>query len=218
VYFHGGGFVVGDLDSHHSHTVRYANRSQVVVVNVDYRLAPEYPFPQGLDDCIAATRWADGHRTRLGGANRPLAVGGDSAGGNFAAVTAIDSRDRGLKLAAQLLVYPVTDMTALGDPDIRTAYFGGHYAQQSKDPRASPILANLTGVAPALLAVGDHDFLYDDNVAYVAALRAAGVPLILREYPDLNHGFCSTAGISKASNAAAEQICDDLREMIAEAA
>jgi len=101
VYFHGGGYIVGDIDSHQAHAIRFANRARVVVVNVDYRLAPENPFPQGVEDAIAGAKWAHANLGRLGGAGKPLAVGGDSAGGNFAAVTAIKCRDAGIKLAAQ---------------------------------------------------------------------------------------------------------------------
>jgi acetyl esterase len=215
VYFHGGGFVLGDLDSHEMHAVRLANRSQVVVVNVDYRLAPECPFPQGVEDGLAATRWAHANRAKLGGAANPLAVGGDSAGGNLAAVSAIYARDNGIPLAAQLLIYPVTNMSKRGHPDIDDVYFTGDQTAQKRDFRASPALApNLSDVAPAILGVGVHDFLYQDNVAYAALLREAGVPLVMREYPTLNHGFFSYTGVSEASAAAANELCADLRKLI----
>jgi len=215
VYFHGGGFMIGDIDSHQAHAIRFANTAKVVVVNVDYRLAPEHPFPQGVDDAIAATLWADKNRGRLGGAGKPLAVGGDSAGGNFAAVTAIVCRDQGLKLAAQVLLYAVTNMSEEGNPDIRKAYFGDGFEKNSKSLKASPVLAKLEGVAPAIMGVGPHDFLYRDNLAYAAALRAAKVPLIYREFPTLNHGFFSYTAISPVCEAAAEQICRDLRDLLA---
>lgn len=215
VYYHGGGWIIGDIDTHQAHAIRFANRSRVVVVNVDYRLAPEHPFPEGVDDAIAAAQWAAANLGKLGGAAKPLVLGGDSAGGNFAAVTAPICRDAGIKLAAQVLLYPATDMTRLGDPDIRRAYFGNGFEQNGRHPKASPIFAKLEGVAPAILAVGPHDFLYEDNLAFVAALRAADVPLIYREYPTLNHGFFGYTGISPASAVAADQICDDLRSLIA---
>lgn len=215
VYNHGGGYIIGDIDSHQAHAIRFANRARVVVVNVDYRLAPEHPFPQGVDDAIAAAQWAAANLGRLGGAGKPLAVGGDSAGGNFAAVTAIVCRDAGIKLAAQVLLYPATNMTGAGNPDVRDAYFGATYEQNCRSIKASPVLANLEGVAPAILGVGPYDFLYQDNLAYVAALRAAKVPLIYREFPTLNHGFFSYTAISPVCAAAADQICDDLRGLIA---
>jgi acetyl esterase len=214
VYFHGGGFMIGDIDSHQAHAIRFANTAKVAVVNVDYRLAPEHPFPQGVDDAIAATLWADKNRGRLGGASKPLAVGGDSAGGNFAAVTAIVCRDQGIQLAAQVLLYAVTDMTKEGNPDIRQAYFGTTFEKNSKSLKASPVLARLEGVAPAVMGVGVHDFLYKDNLAYAAALRAAQVPLTYREFATLNHGFFSYTAIAPACEAASEQICRDLRDLL----
>jgi acetyl esterase/lipase len=214
VYYHGGGYIIGDIDSHQAHAIRFANRARVVVANVDYRLAPEHPFPQGIDDAIAAAKWAAQNLGRLGGAAKPLAVGGDSAGGNFAAVTALVCRDSGLKLAAQVLIYAATNMTGVGDPDIRQAYFGDSYEKNCRSFKASPVLARLEGAAPAIMGVGPHDFLYQDNLAYAAALRAARVPLIYREFPTLNHGFFSYTAISPACAAAADQLCDDLRDLL----
>jgi acetyl esterase len=215
VYFHGGGFIIGDIDSHQAHAIRFANSAQVAVMNVDYRLAPEHPFPQGVDDAIAATGWAAKNLDRLGGAGKPLAIGGDSAGGNFTAVTAIVCRDAGIKLAAQVLLYAVTDMTGGGDPDIRKAYFGDDFARNSRSFKASPLLGKLEGVAPAIMGVGAHDFLYNDNLAFAAALRSANVPLVFRQFPTLNHGFFSFTAISPVCEAASEQICRDLRLALA---
>ena len=113
VYFHGGGFVVGDLDSHEAHAIRLANESNCVVVNVDYRLAPEHRFPAAYDDCLAVTRWAYQNIDQLGGQPKRFAIGGDSAGGNLAAAVAIACRDLGIQLAAQLLLYPATDLLRL---------------------------------------------------------------------------------------------------------
>jgi acetyl esterase/lipase len=215
VYYHGGGWIIGDIDSHQAHAIRIANRARVAVLNVDYRLAPEHPFPQGVDDALAAVQWAAQNLDHLGGAGKPLAVGGDSAGGNFAAVAAVACRDQGIALGAQLLIYPATDMTGIGDPDIRQAYFDGHFERDCRNPKASPLFANLDGVASVILGVGPHDFLYKDNLAYAAAIRAVKVPLVYREFPSLNHGFFSYTAISPACAAAADQLCDDLREMMA---
>ncbi len=212
VYFHGGGWIVGDVDSHEAHAIRLANGAGVVVVNVEYRLAPEHPFPAGYEDCLAATLWAHAQCAELGGAGKPLAIGGDSAGGNYAAAVALHCRDAGLKLAAQLLLYPATNLSGMHDPEIVSAYFGDQAATQSLDTRASPALAStLAGVAPVILGVGPYDFLYRDNMAYAELLRQAGVPLLLRVYPTLNHGFFSYTAISKACEAAAEELCADLR-------
>lgn len=214
VYYHGGGFILGDLDSHEAHAIRLANEAGVVVLNVDYRLAPECPFPAAIDDAEAAVAWAHSHLDRLGGASRPLAIGGDSAGGNLAAATSLYCRDSGIPLAAQLLLYPVTDLTKLnGIPE--QAYLGPKVDKRGLSPRASPALApSLAGVAPAIIGVGAYDFLYQDNMDYANLLAAAKVPVLLRQYPDLNHGFFSYSAISEPSAAAAQQLCADLRALL----
>jgi acetyl esterase len=212
VYFHGGGWVVGDIDSHEMHAVRLANESHCVVVNVDYRLAPEYRFPCAYDDCLAATLWAHAHIDRLGGQLNRLAVGGDSAGGNLAAAVAVHCRDQGISLAAQLLLYPATNIgNRMSGPEF--AYMGSAAGTAlARDPRASPFYATShVGLAPAILGVGPYDFLYQDNLAYAQALRAAQVPLTYREFASLNHGFFSYTAISKACEAAAMLMCQDLK-------
>jgi acetyl esterase/lipase len=211
VYFHGGGWVVGDLDSHEAHAIRLANEAQCVVLNVDYRLAPEHRFPAAYNDAMAATRWAHAHIARLGGNLARLAVGGDSAGGNLAAAVAVGCKEAGMVLAAQLLVYPATNLGQLkGTPE--QAYLGEDADVRSLDPRASPYhAASHAGLAPAILGVGPHDFLYKDNVAYADRLRQAQVPLTYREFPTLNHGFFSYTAISNDSLAAAQLLCQDLR-------
>ena len=211
LYFHGGGWVVGDLESHEAHAIRLANRAGVVVMNVEYRLAPEHPFPAAADDTETALQWASTHLDELGGKDKPLAVGGDSAGGNLAAVAALYCRDHGIKLACQLLLYPATNLSGRGGPE--KSYLGDNAEAKALDPRASPLKAStLAGLAPAIIGVGVHDFLYQDNLAYAAALKAAGVPLLMRVYGDLNHGFFSYTAVSQASAAAADQLCDDLRQ------
>lgn len=212
VYFHGGGFVVGDLDSHEAHAVRLANETDCVVVNVDYRLAPEHRFPAAYDDCLAITRWACQHIDVLGRQSKRFAIGGDSAGGNLAAAVAIACRDLDIQLAAQLLMYPATDLLRLkGMPE--KAYLGEENLDLlGLDPRASPKYASThVGLAPTILGVGPHDFLYADNMAYASILRDAKVPLTLREFPTLNHGFFSYTGISSDSLVAAQLMCADLK-------
>jgi acetyl esterase len=212
VYFHGGGFVVGDLDSHEAHAVRLANETDCVVVNVDYRLAPEHRFPAAYEDCLAITRWACQHIDVLGRQSKRFAIGGDSAGGNLAAAVAIACRDLDIQLAAQLLMYPATDLLRLkGMPE--KAYLGEENLDLlGLDPRASPKYASThVGLAPTILGVGPHDFLYADNMAYASILRNAKVPLTLREFPTLNHGFFSYTGISTDSLAAAQLMCADLK-------
>ena len=212
VYFHGGGFVVGDLDSHEAHAVRLANESECIVVNVDYRLAPEHRFPAAYDDCLAVTQWAYQNIDQLGLQPKRFAIGGDSAGGNLAAAVAIACRDLGIQLAAQLLLYPATDLLRLkGMPE--KAYLGEENLERlGLDPRASPKYAKThVGLAPTILGVGPHDFLYADNMAYASILREAQVPLTLREFPTLNHGFFSYTSISADSLAAARLMCADLK-------
>lgn len=210
VYFHGGGWVVGDLDSHEMHAVRLANESQCVVVNVGYRLAPEFKAPAAFDDCWTATQWAARWQAEQGVHAPKLAIGGDSAGGNLAAAVAVRARDAGLPLVFQLLLYPCTDLSQRRSlPE--QAYLGDSYDQLCKDPRVSPIYADLRDVCPVILGVGRHDFLYQDNVAYAKALRLAEIELLWREYPTLNHGFFSYTAISDLSLQAAQEICRDVK-------
>jgi acetyl esterase len=213
IYFHGGGFVLGDLDSHEAHAIRLANEANCVVVNVDYRLAPEHRFPAAFDDCFAVTKWVREHIAELGNNLNRIAVGGDSAGGNLAAAVAIACRNVGIKLAAQLLMYPATDLTVLdGMPE--KAYLGEeNKSTLGLDPRASPRWATShEGIAPAILGVGVYDFLFKDNLAYAEVLRKAKVPLTYREYADLNHGFFSYTAISPSSLQAAQLLCADLKQ------
>ena len=213
VYYHGGGWVVGDLDSHEAHAIRLANEAGVVVLNVDYRLAPEHRFPAAIDDAEAALAWAAANLDRLGGAGKPLAVGGDSAGGNLAAAVGLYARDHGIALAAQLLIYPATDLSDKPGPE--RMYLGDDGARKALDPRASPLrAATLKGLAPVIIGVGPYDFLYQDNLAYARRLREEGVHLVMREFPTLNHGFFSYTAISKDSEAAALQLCADLRALM----
>lgn len=213
VYFHGGGWVLGDLDSHEAHAIRIANCTGLVVLNVDYRLAPENRFPAAYDDAVSATVWATQHLDKLGGVGKPLAVGGDSAGGNLAAAVAVYARDSKIDLKAQLLLYPCTNMSGRGGPEI--AYLGDDAVTKALDPRASPLRAkSLAGLAHAIIAVGSYDFLYEDNMNYANALRAANVEVDLLQFPDLSHGFFSYTAISKSSEKAAIQACEALKSVI----
>jgi acetyl esterase len=211
VYFHGGGWVLGDLDSHEAHCIRHANEAECVVVNVDYRLAPEHKFPAAYNDAWAATQWAYKNIARLGDNPKRLAIAGDSAGGNLAASVAVACRDAGIALAAQLLVYPATNLGQLkGAPE--RAYLGEDADVLAHDPRVSPYhAASHAGLAPAIIGVGPHDFLYKDNVAYLELLRKANVTVTYREFATLNHGFFSYTAISKDSLAAAQLLCQDLK-------
>lgn len=203
VYYHGGGWVLGGLESHEGTCRALANAAGAVVISVDYRLAPEHPFPAAVDDAWAALRWIADHAGDLGGDPSRLAVAGDSAGGNLAAVVALLARDAGSPaLRGQLLVYPATDATmasnsiqANGEGFFLTKadmeWFYGHYApERPSDWRLSPLSAeDLTGLPPALVLTAEYDPLRDEGEAYGARLAASGVPVEVVRKDGLIHGF-----------------------------
>ncbi|MBV9523734.1 MAG: alpha/beta hydrolase [Alphaproteobacteria bacterium] len=204
LYFHGGGWTIGDIETHDTLCRMLANSAGCAVVSVDYRLAPEHKFPAAPDDCWAATRWALGEGAAHGIDTARIAVGGDSAGGNLAAVTALTARDRGERLACQLLLYPQTDLVAdapshllfgegYGLTSAAIAYFIANYiagAAEATHWRVSPQhAADVSGVAPAFLLTAGFDPLRDEGRAYAARLALAGVPLRFTEYEGMIHGF-----------------------------
>jgi acetyl esterase len=205
VFIHGGGWVLCGLDSHDPPCRALANAVPCVVVSVDYRLAPEHRFPAAADDAYAATRWVAEHAAELGGDASRIAVGGDSAGGNLAAVVALMARDRGgPRLVHQVLVYPATDAgldTASchenADGYFLTrdmmVWFWNHYLCSSADvenPYASPLRArDLRGLPPGLVITAEYDPLRDEGEAYAARLREAGVPVRMTRYAGIIHGF-----------------------------
>jgi acetyl esterase len=232
VFLHGGGFALGDASSYDGQVRAITAGVDAVVVSVDYRLAPEHPFPAAAEDAIAATRWAGEHLAELGGREDRLAVGGDSAGGNLAAVVAQARRDAGLPLAAQLLIYPVTDPATtypsqeengegyfLTNADMQ--WFEHAYAGEQDiaaglaDVRASPAKGNLEGLAPAVVATGGYDPLRDDGDAYARALQAAGVTVRHLENPSLIHGWLAMAPLSPASAQARADALAALKELLA---
>ncbi|MEM7341808.1 MAG: alpha/beta hydrolase [Actinomycetota bacterium] len=209
VFYHGGGFCIGTLDTHDEQCRQLAARSGARVVSVDYRLGPEHRFPAAVDDSWAALEWVAAKRTDLGvAADAPIGVGGDSAGGNLAAVMALLARDVGLDLAVQLLVYPVVDQRAEAHDRFASraangagyvltteaiTWFADHYFAADADRadvRASPLLApSLAGVAPAVVATAEFDPLRDEGIAYAEALRAAGVDATHADYAGMVHVF-----------------------------
>jgi acetyl esterase len=208
LFFHGGGFVTGDLEGHDALCRQLAVGAGCAVVSVDYRLAPEHKFPSAVDDAYAATCWVHEHADELGIDRRRLAVAGDSAGGNLAAVVArLAKEQRNPTLQFQLLLYPVTDLrsfdtesylqNATGMFLTRDAmrWFARHYLsseQDANDPRASPLCANnLTGMPPALIITASHDPLRDEGAAYAALLASAHNQVKLLCYPGMIHGFVS---------------------------
>ena len=205
LYFHGGGWAAGDLETH-DHICRHlAFAGDLVVIAVDYRLAPEHPFPAPLADCVAAWRWACASAATLGIDAGRIAVGGDSAGGNLAAALTLELRDAGAALPAfQLLIYPAVDFTADNASlrDNATGYlltraamemFADWYlTEQARraDPFASPLLAaSHRGLPPAFVQTAEFDPLRDEGAAYADKLRAAGVAVTHRLYPGMLHGF-----------------------------
>ena len=203
VFFHGGGWVVGTLDSYDSLCRALANAAQSLVVSVDYRLAPEHPFPAAVEDAWSALVWAGESATALGAPAGRLVVAGDSAGANLAAVVARRARDRGdPRIALQLLVYPVID-AAMDTPSYTESADGYHLEREGMrwfwyhylagadpaDPDASPLRAeDVRGVAPALVITVEHDPLRDEGEAYAQRLEDAGVDVTLRRYDGLTHG------------------------------
>ncbi len=232
VFFHGGGFVIGDLDTHDNQCRWICRESEVVVLSVDYRLAPEAPFPAAVDDCLAATLWAFDHVAELGGDAARVVVGGDSAGGNLAAVVAQQLRDAGGPVpAAQLLLYPATDFVddggqthasrvANAEGYFLTAddmgWFGDNYAggADRADPRMSPARGRLEGLPPAVVVTAEFDPLRDEGEAYARDLRAAGVEVVARRFDGLIHGFFDLAALSPAAADAVRATCADLTGLL----
>jgi acetyl esterase len=237
VYFHGGGWTIGDLDTHLGHARRICVQVDAVVVSVAYRLAPEHRFPAAFEDAVTATEWAAQRLSELGGDPERLVVAGDSAGGQLAASVAIARRDAGQPLAAQLLLYPVTDVAGrYQDEEINAYYmsrwsshkrfgltmegmvtFAQHYVEDadSTDWRVSPIRAtDLTGVAPAVIHTSTLDVLRTEGNFYADSLRRDGVNVIAREYPSLNHSYFGLGGVSAVAEAASAEAASDLRELL----
>lgn len=227
LFFHGGGWVVGDLDSHDETARQLCAGSGAVVISVDYRLAPEARFPAGLEDCYAATAWAADNADALGAAGRKVAVSGDSAGGNLAASVCLLARERGgPQLSHQLLIYPVTDSDfdrpsylANADGYFLTRdmmrWFWAHYLPEGTDmrtPLAAPLHAKLDGLPPATVITAGYDPLRDEGIAFAEALAAAGVPVEQREFEGMIHGFISLPmGLTQGA-AAMDYLCHRLRD------
>ncbi len=232
VYFHGGGWVIGDLETHDHWCRDIASGVPAVVVAVDYRLAPETRFPAAAEDCFAATRWAAANAKSLHGDPARLAVAGDSAGGNLSAAVAQMARDRGgPAIAFQLLICPVTEYgfdtasyrdNADGYLLTKSAmvWFWHHYladpAKEGRDPRASPMRAqSLAGLPPAHVVTAEYDPLRDEGEAYAAKLRQAGVPVTSKRYDGQIHNFFTMGHVLAQGAAAGEEICGVLRRALA---
>ena len=231
IYFHGGGWVIGDLESHDQVCRALANATSCILLAVDYRLAPEHKFPAAAEDAIAATQWIAANAGRLGIDASRLAVGGDSAGGNLAAVAAIAARDQGgPRTVFQFLVYPAADMStewpsaerhAEQLPLTRAAmnWFIAHYVRSAADKadwRASPLRAkSLKGLPPALIVTAGFDPLCDEGQAYAKALDAAGVPVEHELFAGQIHGFLSMGRIVADSRRLIEMAAVALKRVFA---
>jgi acetyl esterase len=227
MWFHGGGMVIGSVAEHDGFCRALADASGAIVVSVEYRLAPENRYPAAVEDCYAATAWVREHGAELGGDPRRLAVGGDSAGGNLAAVTALLARERkGPPLLLQILVYPMLDsslshpsMRELGEGHLLTsravAWFWGHYLGDDgdgRDPIASPEFADdLAGLPPALVITAEYDPLRDEGEAYALRLEQAGVPLTASRYSGQLHSFATMGALFDASAISWTALAEALR-------
>jgi acetyl esterase len=225
VYFHGGGWVLGNLDTHNGQCRNLAHGAGCLVIAVDYRLAPEHRFPAAADDAYAATSWVSDNAAALGVDAAKLAVVGDSAGGNLAAVVCLMARDRGgPAIAQQLLAYPVTDYAfdtpsytensdGLGLERATMQWFWEHYLGsdgEGSNPYASPLRAEtLAGLPRAIVVACEYDVLRDEGIAYAERLRREGVPVELRCVPGVNHGFLGSP--TDAARGAYEEIGTLLR-------
>jgi acetyl esterase len=229
VFFHGGGWVIGNLDSHDVVCRKLADEGQLIVISVDYRLAPEHKFPAAVDDAITAAKWIADNAKQLGIDASRLSVGGDSAGGNLAAVVAISARDgNGPAIAGQVLIYPATDF-ALTHPShsepetdlllthsvirwFRDNYLNG--AADIDDWRASPARAEtLIGLPPAYVMTAGADALRDEGDEYAKRLKEAGVPVTYRSFPGQFHGFFTMGKLLQQANVAAREIGDWLKAL-----
>ena len=228
LFVHGGGFVIGDLDTHDNQARLICAGTGAVVVSIDYRLAPEHRWPAAAEDAVAAHRWVVDHVDELGGDRDRIGIAGDSAGGNLAAVTALAARESGWPLAAQLLVYPGVDFS--GDWPSREEnaegyfltnadmiWFAEHYLgvdRESADPavlghpQLSPLHADLEGVAPAVVVTAEYDPLRDEGDAFARALAEAGVEVDHRPSPGMIHGFFDMFTFSPGAKAAVDAAVD----------
>ncbi len=226
VFFHGGGWTIGDLDTHDVVCRQLAAGARCAVFSVDYRLAPEHPIPAAVDDCFFATEYVRKNANSLKVDPKRIAVGGDSAGGNLAAVVALMARDEaGPPLCGQLLIYPATDQRCAFPSHERNAegylltrdairFFRAGYLPnpaERTDWRASPLLAaSHAGLPPAFVLTAGYDPLVDEGRAYAERLAAAGVEVAYKEYSDMVHGFILFGGVLDTANAALAECCEHL--------
>jgi acetyl esterase len=228
VFFHGGGWVIGNLDSHDVACRKLADEGQLIVISIDYRLAPEHKFPAAVNDAVAATTWIADNAKQLGIDASRLTVGGDSAGGNLAAVVAMSARDSGPAIAGQVLIYPAVDFAmkhpSHSEPETSVLlthsaikWFTGLYlnsATDGNDWRASPARATtLAGLPPAYVLTAGADPLRDEGVEYAERLKQAGVAVAYRHFPGQFHGFFTMGRLLPQADIAASEIGAWLRAL-----
>jgi acetyl esterase len=231
VFFHGGGFVIGDIESHDSICHRLARGADALVVSVDYRLAPEAQFPAAVDDCDAAVVWMHEHASELGGDASRIAVAGDSAGGNLSAVVTLRARDRGTpRLCFQLLIYPAVDITGSFPSHVENGrgylltsdlidWFMNHYIPAGTDLKQADLspwfVEDLSALPPALVITAEFDPLRDEGEAYAERLQKAGVEARAIRYDGMTHAFYGLDAFFPASSAAIAASVDALRSAFA---
>ncbi|MEH3142085.1 MAG: alpha/beta hydrolase [Mycobacterium kyogaense] len=226
IFIHGGGWSVGDLDTYDAAARLHAVRAEALVVSVDYRLAPEHPYPAAVEDVWAATQWVAAHASELGGDATRLAVAGDSAGGNLAAVVAQLARDAGIAMRVQLLWYPSTTfdtslpsftenaeapILGLAECKAFTRWYVGDTDLSQPPATLVPAVGDLTGVAPAHIVIAGHDPLRDDGARYAELLTAAGVDAHLESADTLVHGFLGYYGVVPAATEVTDRALEALR-------
>lgn len=231
IYYHGGGWVVGNIDTHDALTRELANRSSSIVVSVDYRLAPENPFPAAVEDAYATLEWVSQNAESLGGDPSMIAVAGDSAGGNLAAVVSLMSRDKnGPAIKFQALIYPATNLYTM-DTESHNNFAEGFFLSKEgmewfrsqylprkedwTDPHASPLLAkDHSNLPPAIVITAQFDPLRDEGEAYAEKLKQAGVPVKLTRYDGMIHGFVSFADLLDEATEALDEIAAELKRTL----
>lgn len=232
IFYHGGGFVLGDIETHDSITRYLCEKSGVVVVSVDYRLAPENPFPAGIEDCYAALEWAQKNAGEIGGDAERIAVAGDSAGGNLSAAICLMARDRnGPDIKLQMLVYPCVDMVLEAKYSSFDKFGGGEYflgladmkwfkelyfqnSEDAKDMRASPLFHDLSNLPPALIITAGYDPLCDQGKHYADKLKEAGVVAEYQCFPGTIHGFFNFAGILDVGVAGMDRLVQAMKDYL----
>ena len=229
VYFHGGGWVVGKLDLYDELCSMLANRSESIVISVNYRLAPVNKFPAGLHDCYSVTKWAADNAEFLEGDKDTIIVGGDSAGGNLAAAVSLMAKEKnGPQIAAQVLIYPITDLTSdlseyskykFGLSKEAMEWFGRNYLKhdsEMKDPLVSPQYGDLHGLPSAIVVTAECDPLRDQDLEYAKKLEHSGVKTKLLDYPGTVHGFVQLPGYFQEGRDAIEKIASEIRSLYVE--